>query len=277
MKENILKAYIVEELILTIERMGFLGHMWMMGRDELIDSGHRGRDEIRLFFLYRESEAVMPSEGYVPGCHFDGDFTGAFYELMVKNSIPQIHYDREVVKTHSISLEVYYENMYVPATIYISPERRDNLIPEKLIMELPVHEKSVRVLCYPLEQEAAQHFFVILRDLELIGEMEHYYYFYRIFSENTIDGVRFQNALTCLMRDYKLSADDKRWKLLMSYRSYTYMKNKWRNYTKRQKELSPSWEEVFDILESAVCPVRDAIVKDDMFFGDWMPDLRRYL
>ena len=277
MRENILKAYILEELILTINRMGFLSNLWMVGRDELIDSGHTGRDEIKLFFLYKESENILPADGFVPGCRFDRDFTSSFLTSMVKNSMEKIRFEDTKADIHSISLAVYYENMYVPATIYISPERRDSIIPTKMNMQLPVHEESVNVLCYPIEQEAALHFFIILKDLELINEMEHYYYFYKIFTTNTIDGVRFQNALSTLLEENNISIADERWQLLLSYRSYSYMKNKWRNWSKRQKELSLSWENIFEILELAVSPVRDAILKKSVFFGDWMPGLLRYL
>ncbi len=277
MKENILKAYILEELILTINRMGFLSNLWMVGRDELMDSGHSGRDEIKLFFLYKENETILPAEGFVPGCRFDESFTQNFIEKLQEKTIPQITMKPIAIDEHSISMEVYYEKMYVPATIYISPERRDNIVPTKMNMELPVHEESIMVLCYPIEQEAALHFFIIIKDLELINEMEHYYYLYNIFSTNTIDGVRFQNALSALLRDNNISIDDKRWQLLMSYKSYSYMKNKWRNWIKRQKELSLRWEEVFGIIEIAVLPVRESILDGKMFFGDWMPGLGRYL
>ncbi len=277
MRENILKAYILEELILTIRRMGFLENLWMVGREELKDTGHTGRDEIKLFFLYKEDERIVKGDGFVGGCGFDEDFTATFLEKMVRNSIPQITFSPVKVDVHSISLEVYYEKMYVPATIYISPERRESIVPSKMNMELPVHEETVSVLCYPIEQEAALHFFIILKDLELINEMEHYYYFYKIFSENTIDGVRFQNALRTLLEENNVSIDDRHWQLLLSYRSYSYMKNKWRNWLKRQKELSLAWENVFEMLEIAVSPVREAMMSGQMFFGDWMPGLGRYL
>ena len=277
MRDNILKAYILEELILTVKRMGFLDNLWLVGKEELIETGHTGRDEIKLFFLYREDERILENEGFKPGCRFGTDFCADFLAEMVKNSIPQIRLEPVGVDLHSISLEVYYESMYVPATIYISPERRDSLVPGKMNMELPVHEETVSILCYPIEQEAALHFFIIIKDLELINEMEHYYYLYKIFSTYTIDGVRFQNALSTLLNDNDISIDDKRWQLLLSYRSYSYMKNKWRNWIKRQKELSLSWDNIFDTLENAVSPVREAMVSGEVFFGDWMPGLGRYL
>ena len=277
MKDNILKAYILEEMILTIGRMGFLENLWLVGREELTDTGHTGRDELKLFFLYRENEKITPADGFVPGCRFDSDFTAVFLAELIRTSIPQIRYETIKVDNHSISLEVYYEKMYVPATIYISPERRDNIVPVKMNMELPVHEETVSILCYPIEQEAALHFFIILKDLELINEMEHYYYFHRIFTTNTVDGVRFQNALMTLLTENDISIDDKRWQLLMSYRSYSYMKNKWRNWLKRHKEVSLTWERTFDILDIAVSPVREAILSGRVFFGDWMPELQRYL
>ena len=277
MRDNILKAYILEELILTIQRMGFLENLWMAGKEELASTGHVGRDEIKLFFLYKESDKVLPGDGFVPGCRFSNDFTSEFLTELVHHSLPQITIKPVSVGKHEISLEIYYDDMYVPSTIYISPERRESIVPTRMNMELPVHEETVSILCYPVEQEAALHFFIILKDLELINEMEHYYYFYKIFTTYTIDGVRFQNALSTLLVDNNISIDDRRWGLFMSYGTYSHMKNKWRNWMKRQKNMSLSWEEVHNIVEIAVAPVREAILMDRLFFGDWMPDLKRYL
>lgn len=277
MKENILKEYIMEELILTIRSIGFLDYMWIVGREELISTGHLGRDELKLFFLYKESENVLPEEGFVPGCGFSSDFTASFLQELVRNAPQHVRFEPLSVERHNISLEVYYDSMYVPVTIYISPERRENIVPARMNMELPVHEETVSILCYPIEQEAALHFFIILKELELINEMEHYYYFYKIFKTYTIDGVRFQNALATLLDENKIPIDDRRWQLLMSYGSYSYMKNKWRNWIKRQDNLSLDWSEVHNIVEIAVSPIREAILENRHFFGDWMPDLMRYL
>ena len=277
MKENILKAYILEELILTLQRTGFLEYMWMVGREELLATGTTGREELKLFFLYKESGKVLPEEGFVPGCVFSADFSAGLLQEMVRHALPHIRLEPLSVNNHDISLEVYYDNMYVPATIYISPERQGSIVPVMMNMELPVHEETVGILCYPIEQEAALHFFTILKELELINEMEHYYYFYRIFSTYTVDGVRFQNALMTLLDENGIAIDDRRWKLLMSYGRYSYMKNKWRNWIKRQDGVSLEWTEVHNMLEKVVSPVRDAILSDSHFFGDWMPELQRYL
>ena len=55
------------------------------------------------------------------------------------------------------------------------------------------------------------------------------------------------------------------------------MKRKWTAYLKREHKKEPDWVEVMTLLEAFFPPVWRAIIKDDIFIGDWMPELCRFL
>lgn len=69
----------------------------------------------------------------------------------------------------------------------------------------------------------------------------------------------------------------KRIEMLASYDTYTYMKKRWEKYVRKQGIENVSWETVLHRIVLFLRPVWNAMCRDEVFFGDWMPDLERYL
>ncbi len=65
--------------------------------------------------------------------------------------------------------------------------------------------------------------------------------------------------------------------MIKNYRSYSYMKKKWRRYLKSEKKSSPDWEEIVDKVVLFLSPIWDMMCKDLIFIGDWMPEVGRFL
>ena len=55
------------------------------------------------------------------------------------------------------------------------------------------------------------------------------------------------------------------------------MKRRWKSQSKRTMELYPQWKEVIELLTTFLTPVFEGVLKDEVFLGDWMPELGRYL
>ena len=70
---------------------------------------------------------------------------------------------------------------------------------------------------------------------------------------------------------------EKRIEMLESYDTYTYMKKRWEKYVRKQGMENVSWETVLHRIVLFLRPVWNAMCRDEVFFGDWMPDLERYL
>ena len=70
---------------------------------------------------------------------------------------------------------------------------------------------------------------------------------------------------------------EKRIEMLESYDTYTYMKKRWEKYVRKQGIENVSWETVLHRIVLFLRPVWNAMCRDEVFFGDWMPDLERYL
>ena len=42
-------------------------------------------------------------------------------------------------------------------------------------------------------------------------------------------------------------------------------------------EPYPQWKEVIELLTAFFAPIFEGVLKDEVFLGDWMPELGRYL
>ena len=77
------------------------------------------------------------------------------------------------------------------------------------------------------------------------------------------------------LRRQGIVLDRKRIELFKIYKTYTYMKKRFKSYVRRKSDVD--WEEAFKRISEFLVPMMDAIVEQQIFFGDWMPNLGRYL
>ena len=189
----------------------------------------------------------------------------------------EIRFRKFEITDHVLHLQVEWDRMYVPLTVEILPQKETSVTPGRKELHLLVLDRIYPVTCYPTEYEAADEMGEILSGLELLGEMESYLHVYEIFQNHPVEGVRFQTALRETLKKKHLSFSEDRLRTVLGYRDYSYMKKKWKVLLRRQKLLSPTWEEVIDMLSSAVLPIWEVSVRDEVFFGDWMPEIGRYL
>ena len=55
------------------------------------------------------------------------------------------------------------------------------------------------------------------------------------------------------------------------------MKKKWKVFLRSIKEKEPQWEMVIERFLCFFEPIWQAVIEDFVFFGDWMPELNRFL
>lgn len=55
------------------------------------------------------------------------------------------------------------------------------------------------------------------------------------------------------------------------------MKKRWIKYLRSQKKQEPSWEEVMALLSEFLPRIWNSVCRDEVFLGDWMPELGRFL
>lgn len=196
---------------------------------------------------------------------------GEMQDVNIAASI--VHMDESHVE---ITMEVTYDLYYAPFYFSIQKKSKPEVFPEEreYVLDFDRNQK-VKLLHYPMEDIAVEHIVEILKNLELIGDMGHYYYLYKELEVEAFSARKVQALLhACLTRE-GISIDEKRMKLWSSYGEYTYMKKRWKSYIRRRSTVD--WKTVYDRIAMFLMPILQATAKNEIYIGDWMPSLGRYL
>ena len=197
-------------------------------------------------------------------------------EIMSKAAMEGFAVNGSVDET-KITLKVTVDEMYIPIHIYFKKHASSHE-PEKITLKLIAYEnREVDVLTNPKEEELVKHLVEIIEKLELINEMNHYYQVYDILTANPVNGIKVKDRLLESLEEKGISIDDSRLQMLEGYKDYTYMKKKWKVQLRQIKKSEPQWSDVNDCLINFLRPIWDAMEKNLVFLGDWMPQLKRFL
>lgn len=182
------------------------------------------------------------------------------------------------IEVDGISLRIKIDDMYVPVFVHILSQPRDRINPEEGVMQLSLeNNKTINYLAYPKEQDIAQNIFEIISMLELISDLKPYYKIYDVLKSNSISGRKVKEALSGLCNVAGIVPDEGRMKTISGYKSYTYMKKRWKVELRVLKRTEPSWDEVMEYFLPFIEPIWTAMIGDEIFIGDWMPAIKRFL
>ena len=117
----------------------------------------------------------------------------------------------------------------------------------------------------------------VLYRMELIQNMSAYYEMYYLLDHESVDGRKVREYIDEQCTIPKLAKNKKYLDTIVGYKDYTYMKKKWKVYLRSINSTEPEWEKVMERFRRFFTPVWKAYLEDSVFFGDWMPDLNRFL
>ncbi len=152
------------------------------------------------------------------------------------------------------------------------------------------------------ERIAAEELAAILKYLELNNDMMPYLSLYRVLTTKVLDGIQVSKKLRLICEKENISFLPERAELLAGYNGYQYMLRKWKQLERREKrrlkkaftdgtmvgdktgdifvnqtkEL-PKWDEVSLLVGNFALPVWEHVCKGELFVGEWMPELGRFL
>lgn len=177
-----------------------------------------------------------------------------------------------------LHLRAELENMEVPISIYVTPlwnEKRSSVRD----FALSVIEEGVAVPYerHSTESALAQSFLEIVTKLEFLQNVGLYHEIYHMLSSRSIDGRKVRDCMEELCKEQGLPLEQERFEILAGYREYAYMKRKWKAFLRSIHSKEPSWTVTMDRFLQFFGPIWKAIVEDTVFFGDWMPELGRFL
>ncbi|MCR5144515.1 MAG: hypothetical protein K6B67_04335 [Lachnospiraceae bacterium] len=269
---NLLAGNTVELVVLGISREASLENLWLCNGDDLGIDVYRKKAITDLKYIYGGNqdlkEIVQETIKSLDSVFIENNYTILSCKFAEKTNMAG----------YDIHLELNLDDKFIPIDIEIEKAKEEYILPYtrnlKLIGE---NNKTIDYLHYPSEEALCSHMVEILKQLELINEMEHYYAAYKIIKTYSMEGRKFREKLkdACSERHIKLEA--KTYNTLKGYGDYKYMEKKWKNFLKKEKLTEPSWQELLEKINDFTEPIWESIVEDRIFFGDWMPELGRYL
>ncbi|MGN0240570.1 MAG: hypothetical protein ACI4CS_02690 [Candidatus Weimeria sp.] len=275
--------YVAGLVLYFTEKTGFNRNLIVKSPDSIDPDYDVHILEEGIRFYYIEDEGVDRKAGFVPGSAYSRDFTAKLLlqiqKEAVKENCPLI------IKIGTGNrVEFSYDGMYVPLEVKTEPvpdsvrEKQtdeEKFEPEETeygFFDPEIQSISVRVL--PGEYKAAGYICEIMEKLELINDMDVYLYLYRLISEKKFAARDVCNAIEA---QSKKQLDWHSFEIFRGYQKNTYMKKKWKVILRRHRIKEPGWQETMELLVRFIEPLWAALTKGELFFGDWMPELGRYL
>lgn len=177
---------------------------------------------------------------------------------------------------NGVKAGVTAEDIYTSIFFKLNIRELKDITSEELILhDITANDRTFTISTYPAEQLLLIDLTEILEKLELINDMSHYRRAYEILSSMAINGRRIREGLIGAFSDKKLSAD--RVNMIESFADYKYMKNKWKAYKRQNKKSDMELNDIIDCLIRFLRPIITSIESGQMFLGDWMPQLKRFL
>lgn len=174
-------------------------------------------------------------------------------------------------------LEVREEPYKFPFEIHLIPFYGHEFFPVEKSGSKGDTREDFTYYMFPAEEYLALAFYEILKDLELIRDLSWYKEVYEMLCKQPADGRKVWEGLNRLLSQCPIPSLEGRLDTLVGYKEYGYMKKRWKSQSRRRKETYPQWESVISLMQRFLTPIFEGILKDEIFLGDWMPELGRYL
>ena len=181
-----------------------------------------------------------------------------------------------------LELQGQFEEMKVPVTVGIHFMHLGKIwgLVERQIPFLMDETVQIEWKEFPAELVLAKQIFVILRDMELIPDMEIYREVFFILRNETLNGRHVCELLEDMCKTEEMIPDMERAEQIFSYRDYPYMKKRWEKFCRHSAIAGTEtlkWEEEMECFHHFLGDMWEAVCRDEVFFGDWMPELARFL
>ena len=286
---NLLAAYVMEEMMYHLAESDFVKDLWLK-TDGIFDSAHyRENQFFHLDFVYHLEEKILRTEKIVSGQRLSEPLIEMILSsIFVKEKSSGIRWKYSYQwKEDEVSVEVTaeFEEMKVPVEIQIEVLKVKGILPEKKEFEPLFREvKKITYQHYPMESILVEGLIELVEYMELIPSMKSYYMIYNIISKEPIDGRHVQEAVEELCKEKKIACTLSRGEMLSDYQEYPYMRKRWEKFAKTLKknrndknEEIPEWKDLSKVVFRFFLPIWNSTIRDEIFIGDWMPELGRYL
>lgn len=268
--ENLFAASVLEDIVQKIAQSDYAENFWMKNSESLNLDNYRKKVDLKLSFF------IMETENF----HYKKREIGNLFAEIFRN------YKKETIHwNYSISMDwgkIYIDMvatfclLKVPVKIKLEPVAQENLVPYVRDIQLfSNNNRKIQIYCFPSEYVISEKFLEIINKLELLNDLSYYMDIYEILKRDILSGRKVWELLMEGCMQQRIAIEEKRFDMLMSYRTSSYMEKKWKAYLRRKKRKQPDWSDVIDIIERFFGVIWDHMYRNVVYLGDWMPELGR--
>lgn len=286
---NLLAGYILETILCEVAESDFSEYLWLKTNQTVPVGRDREEQYFRLDFVYVPGEKTSRIKKQVSERELSEEVIERMLSsIFIKDGFRGIRWKYRYICTKeelSVEATAEFEEMKVPLELGVRVLKVGGIAPEEIEFEpLFMGGRKVTYRHYPMEAILVEQLIQIVQYMELIPDMKSYYMVYQILSKEMIDGRRLQEAVTGICRNRKIECSIERGEMLSDYQEYSYMKKRWEKFSRGLKKEGafqnadiPEWKDLSKKVFRFFLPIWNASARDEIFFGDWMPELGRYL
>ena len=280
---NLLGGAVLEEIVRRIGLLEQGEQFWLRNGNVLGEKQYRKK-----LTLYLEYDFIIEKSKKADGIGIQTDeniFRNLAEELKEKAWVREeeqdfVFYQKEKFMKKFLLLQIMaeFEEMQIPVSIKIYPQWEEKKIPRKEeFASILFPQKMIMYYSYPAEGILAEKYMEIITKLELIQNIGDYYEIYYLLEQGSVDGRKVKEYIEEQCKGNEISKKSDRLEMIAGYKDYSYMKKKWKVFLRSVHAKEPSWEAAVERFLKFFEPIWQAVTKDLVFFGDWMPDLNRFL
>lgn len=280
---NLLRGYVLEEIMQLIYTSEYRNVFWISNTKSLgIDAYREGR-EAALEFYYIQRPGLPADKPFAPGQPLDWKMASLIFAMVFRKerSIHVSWKGRAIQVNDSFQWNLIGEiqDMEIPIVVRLIPITwEEGLKPEEMQLRLFMYQdESVSYYHYPGDELIMTQLVEIMEKLELIPSLKTYDEMLFLLNHQVISGRRMMERLRDYADTHPKFAKKKRLEQLQGYMHYAYMRKRWIQYTNANPRCDKSWENSLELLLTFIEPLWNALCDNEVFFDDWMPELKRYL
>ncbi len=188
------------------------------------------------------------------------------------------HLERNTESGYVMEIKVPFDKIEIPIRISILPSTAKKGVLQSVSLPLCYeNDRYIEIPCFYKEAELAECFVQFWERLELTQDLSKLERLYKTGKECPLDGRRLSEYLEQCIQKTQLQLSTERANQFFSCDKNAHLKKRWKAYLSKEKRNEPSWEEVMGLIKNLYEPVILQLLKDEIFFGDWMPAIGRYL
>lgn len=269
---ELLKGIMIEDFLYRVIP-GERSVRFVLEKDDFLGEEAYRKGQESVISFYMKADLSLASEVLIQRLSEQGDFEWEFGELSKLSP-----------ETGRIMVTGHLEDMKVPLVISLSSRGDHPIYMDLKSYRGLIHRDTLDYsICAP-EQKLAECIYMILNRLELIHSMEYYDVAYEITKSFAVDGRRVGEEFH---REWVTNMPEGIVEKIRAYGDYRYMEKRWISYLKNKamkdkanrnnRVEMPEWKAVLETICTFFAPIYESLRKDEIFIGDWMPELGRFM